>query len=365
MRIEPSRPRRPFWWRIHNAAVGAVQRRSMTSTLPRALLLSCLTVVAGCHPRNVRAPYLEAPPTPTALLRGFNPPISALQVPRAKIRQRAGSATLMFSAQRPDRFVGTVQIAGNELVSIALRPDRYELRQPSGPSRSRGFYEGTPSPCAIQALLGVPMEPSALISMLLGDAPVIVASEESMGASVQRWERAYPGHELLILEDERLRQELRFRWISGAWQFAGTAVHRRQGDRWVRVFEISHRDFESFGQWQLATRVDITSVDANGDSQTVKIHLLDVVVDPSALTPDRARATDRDGGGTPPPIDTWDDDWADDDTDEPATPSPNPDDRAPATPLGTESAEIPAIFFLSAGGLQPRGDLCRTPDPTR
>ena len=155
---------------------------------------------AACHPRNVRAPYQDAPPSPTMLLRGHQTPLEAIQVPKAKVRQRAGSATLMFSAQRPDRFVGTVQIAGNELVSVALRPDRYELRQPAGRPSLRGFYDGPPSACAIAALIGLPMEPRVLVSMLLGDAPLIVSPAPSMKELTQRWERAHPGHEVLVLE---------------------------------------------------------------------------------------------------------------------------------------------------------------------
>lgn len=343
--------------RRQHLKIGGIRTRSLI------LLVASVVGSAGCHPRNVRAPYQDAPPDPTMLLRGDQPPLEAIQVPRAKVRQRAGSATLMFSAQRPDRFVGTVQIAGNELVSVALRPDRYELRQPAGRPSLRGFYDGPPSPCAIAALIGLPMEPKVLVSMLLGDAPVIVSPAPSMDGHAQRWERAYPGHEVLVLEEGDLRQELRFRWIAKAWHFAGTSVHRRGNDRWDPVFSIAHRDFESFGDRHLATRMDITSNDHAGEPQTVKIHLLDVTVNPTSLlrgSPSNA-STDP-GAATAAPVDRWDDDWgAEDDAadGEPEEDAAVDDEGAPRSPdTSEERASVPAIFFLSPAGLRARGDLC-------
>jgi len=331
--------------------------------LRRVTLLALFAgLISGCHPKNVRAPYDGAPPNPSALLRAEGSSITAIQVPRAKVRQRAGSATLMFSAQRPDRFVGTVQLAGNELVSVALRPDRYELRQISGRPSARGFYEGEPSPCAIAALLGVAMEPQALVSMLLGDAPVLVSASRSPGGDVQRWERAYPGHELLVLEDDNMRQELRFRWIAGAWRFAGTSVQRREGDRWERVFQIAHRDFEAFGDRQLATHIDVTSTDSNGEQQTVKIHLLDVIVDPASLV---AGSTGTDANNNAheqaAPIDRWDEDWGEEDQDRPqesGEDDPTADEAAATASESETGASVPKIFFLSPAGLRSRGDLC-------
>lgn len=328
----------------------------------RALILLMASVVAnaGCHPRNVRAPYQDAPPNPTMLLRSDQPPIEAIQVPKAKVRQRAGSATLMFSAQRPDRFVGTVQIAGNELVSVALRPDRYELRQPAGRPSLRGFYDGPPSPCAIAALLGLPMEPKVLVSMLLGDAPVIVSPAQSIEGHAQRWERAYPGHEVLVLEEDDLRQELRFRWISKAWHFAGTSVYRRDNDRWAPVFSIAHRDFESFGERHLATRMDITSNDHTGESQTVKIHLLDVNVNPASLRRESSLNASTDPSA--PPVDRWDDDWGDEDVaandGSDADTAVEDTDAHRSSDAVDERPSVPAMFFLSPAGLRARGDLC-------
>jgi hypothetical protein len=266
----------------------------------------------------------------------------------------------MFSAQRPDRFVGTVQIAGNELVSVALRPDRYELRQTSGRGNSQGFYAGAPSPCAIAALIGVSMEPTALVSMLLGDAPVIVMPSQGEPDPVQRWERSYPGHELLILEGDTLRQELRFRWIAGAWHFAGTSVQQREDDRWRRVFRTSHRDFESFGGRQLATRIDITSDNGEGGPQTLKIHLLDVVLDPDSLVQRSATADpEATAQDQPVPFDRWDEDWHEQDEDEGGSDEPPTSQASTSDDTPEVDAEIPEIFFLSPAGLRSRGDLCR------
>ena len=92
----------------------------------------------------------------------------------------------MFAAMSPARFRGTVQIAGNELFSLAVREDAYELRVTSGKAGQVGFYEGPPSACAISALLGVPLLPEELVTVLLGGVPLAV-DEQTAARVDQRW----------------------------------------------------------------------------------------------------------------------------------------------------------------------------------
>ena len=313
-----------------------------------ACLLATVATIGGCHPRAVRAPYQDAP-APQELMAATERAFHAIQVARARVRQKGGSATLMFAAQHPDRFRGTLQIAGNELFSLALRPDGYDLRMTSGKAGDTGFYEGPPSACAISAMIGVALSPASLVTMLLGGMPLADPSLLEADETSQRWSRAHPGHEVLTLQTAQVRQDFRFRWIDDAWRVAGTRVRVRDGEAWRTELDVEHLEFaEVDGAW-VAMRTVLQTTDANGESREVKLHLKTVRVDPPSLMP----ASGESDAERPSEPDTWDDDW-DDDHD-----TPDLADTTPGANPSTDAAQIPTIFFLRADGLQRRGDLCR------
>jgi hypothetical protein len=121
---------------------------------------------AGC--RGTEPPYPPGKaPEIADLMAAAAPSLRAIQVPRAKVRQGGGpAANLMLVAQAPARFSGTIQIAGNELVTLAVNEDEYGLRWVGGRdgagSLTPGFYSGPPSRCAVETLLGVDLEPEGL-----------------------------------------------------------------------------------------------------------------------------------------------------------------------------------------------------------
>ena len=318
------------------------------------LLALGLLVATGC--RTVPAPYsADAPPSHDALMGTTTPRLEALQVPRAKIRQGGLSANLLYVVQSPERFAGTIQVAGNELVSLAVNERRYGLRKIADAGAPPGYYEGPPSACAVEALVGVPLEPTELVALLLGGSPVLAGTS----VTEQRWDKRAPGREVLRLEGPDRAQELRFAWVSGGWVFAGTTVWRGPAEDRDWAFTIAHESFHRVQGHVLPDKTILRTPPPPGarrkKSVELTIRYLEQVPDPPSLIHEDPR-----NGETPPP-DVWEDDWDDDEGWEDGETGAPPPDEPPAAPPSTPAKvlEIPRPFRVNGAGLPARGDLCR------
>ncbi|RMG94405.1 MAG: hypothetical protein D6705_16335 [Deltaproteobacteria bacterium] len=136
----------------------------------RFVALCGAACVAACRPRDgtdyPRTLVLEDEMVPDVLA----PKTDAVQVPRAKIRLGVHRGRLAFLAQRPNRFRGTVTVAGQEVLSLALSELGYQLVDKLG--EPAGYYEGRDGGCAIARLAGARLRPEAFVSMVCGGAPV-------------------------------------------------------------------------------------------------------------------------------------------------------------------------------------------------
>lgn len=311
----------------------------------------CLAL-AGC--RGVEPPYPpDQPPHVADLLAAAAPSLTSIQVPRAKIRQGGGpAANLMLVAQSPARFAGTLQVAGNELVSLAVNEESYGLRWVGGRegagARAPGFYSGPPSRCAVESLLGVELEPETLVDVLLGGAPLIDPPHVFVDRS---WDRKR-GRELLRIQNDQYQQELEFVWLGNRWQFAGATLWSLAADgstswRWT----IRHEDLHVVdGAW-LPTKTQITQPKPSGRGElTLNVSFQKQIANPP-LGGSLPSEPPREGEDGPPPNagDGWDDDWDDEDGsgEDETEPEPEP-----------EKAPIPPQFIGNPTGLTPRGDPC-------
>lgn len=346
--------------------------RRFRSILPTSALALAVSLGAtSCKGLPVRKPYDDgAAPPPELLMQARAAPLSALRVGRAKIRERSLSATLMYVVQGPERFAGTIQIAGNELVSLAVNERNYHLRLKSDRAGRPGYHEGPPSSCAVEKLVGVALEPTDLVSLLLGGAPLAVTPDDAR-VTEQRWNRRWPGREELELRWAGGRQRLRFAWVDGAWRFAGTRVWRMDGDREVWLWSIEHESFHTV-DGEVLPEVTIIQTPAPGadpgrrpsrrrrDVTALTIRYMDQQPDPADLLAQGGDGGDGDGGGW---VDTWDDDWSDDEWEDGSSEADAESgaQAAPPTapPAGPSAPKIPPMFVLDDAGLPARGDLCR------
>jgi hypothetical protein len=327
----------------------------------------CMLLFAGC--RGTEPPYPPGkPPEVADLMAATAPSLRAIQVPRAKVRQGGGpAANLMLVAQAPARFSGTIQIAGNELVTLAVNEDDYGLRWVGGRdgagSLTPGYYSGPPSRCAVQTLLGVDLEPEAFVDLVLGGAPLIDEPHEILERG---WDRK-AARERLRIGNAYEQQELAFAWIDGHWQFAGSTLWVLDGGKPRWLWTISHEELHEVDGELLPRQTQIRQPKPNGKGELVlNISFQKQVANPAlggALSSDPPRELDE--GETaedaPPPNagDGWDDDWGDEEGEgegegeaagEPAEPD-EPDPIA-APPV------IPPQFKGNPTGLTARGDLC-------
>jgi hypothetical protein len=319
----------------------------------------------GC--RGVEPPYAPGnPPEVADLMAATAPSLHAIQVPRAKVRQGAGpAASLMLVAQAPARFSGTIQIAGNELVTLAVNEEAYGLRWVGGrdgaDALEPGFYSGPPSRCAVQTLLGVDVEPEAFVDMVLGGAPLIDEPHEILDRS---WDRK-AGRERLRIGNADYQQELAFAWIDGHWQFAGATLWILEGGKPRWLWTISHDELHEVGGELLPKQTQIRQPKPSGKGEIVlNVSFQKQIANPalggelsSDPPPDDEEAGDE-GEEAPPPNagDDWDDDWGDEEGSEGETregETPEPDEPEPAAP-----PVIPPQFLGNPTGLTPRGDLC-------
>ncbi|MEX1369075.1 MAG: hypothetical protein AB1Z98_38465 [Nannocystaceae bacterium] len=355
------------------------------------VLVLGLVALAGCRHR-IPAPYARGQgPAADQLLLRTEAQLPALQVSKAKIvANRYQRANLAMLAEAPARFRGTVEVAGNELVTLAFHEQGYALRYKMD-AFAPGFYEGPPSPCAVEALLGVSFDSKALVDLVLGGAPVIAAPFEVLE---QKWERR-GGYERLTIANDALVQELRFGWVAGQWRVVGGQLwERTAGKPGRRLWTMEHIELVPAGAAYLPTKTKLSTPGKRRD-QTVVINYKERDPDPAFA---KRRTTDDGGDDGGDDGDPWEDDggwedgadddggWedgADDDggwenggapadgeaadgggeTGEPSEPEPEPEPKKKTPPPKPHAkpAEpaIPPEFRLEPTGLTKRGDLCR------
>lgn len=328
--------------------------------------------LTGC--RGVEAPYPPGkPPAVEDLMAATAPTLTSIQVPRAKVRQGGGpAANLMIVAEAPERFASTIQISGNELVTLAVNEDEYGLRWLGGReddvnSLQPGYYSGPPSRCAVETLLGVDLEPEAFVELVLGGAPLIDGPHEFLD---RKWDRK-AGRERLMIANNRHQQELAFAWINGQWQFAGATLWSRSGGQSTWMWTISHEELHEVGGEILPAKTQIRRPKPNGKGELViNISYQKQIPNPSfggELSADPPVDV-VDGEEEPPPNagDTWEEDWDDEEgwedaegdaTEQP--PSDAPESARKPEPVEEEPPPaIPPQFRGNPTGLTARGDLC-------
>ncbi|HWB78770.1 MAG TPA: hypothetical protein VG755_27600 [Nannocystaceae bacterium] len=329
---------------------------------------------AACRPKPVDAPYAKGEaPTADELLARAAPQLPAIQVPQAKvIANRALRGNLAFLAQAPSRFRGTVGIAGNELVTLAFSEDGYALRYKLD-AFPTGFYHGPPASCAVEALIGVAIDESDLVALVLGGAPVIEGPHTILQ---QRWD-GVARHESLELANATHVQALYFRPIEGEWRFVGGQLWQRDanGGKGKRLWQLEHEGLAKTGDYVLPERTKITAPGKRRDNLVV-IQYRDRELDPAFAKQSGGEGGASDGGKTDggddgTPTDEGGSEWGGDDgwegepgenaeADPPAKP-PEPEAppaNADAQP-SVDAQPVPKVFHVDATGLSDRGDLCR------
>lgn len=308
--------------------------------------------------------------------------MDALTVPDATIvLNRLARADLAMLAQTPSRFRASVSKSGNELVSLAFSENGYSLRYKLD-ELPNGYYEGPPSECAVEAMLGVPFTYDGLVALVLGGAPILQEPYEILD---QGW-NSKGGYEALLLANQHFEQELRFARLGDRWYFAGSEMWQRaEAQRGTRLWLLSHEDQRAVGSSILPSR---TIVRAPGRRQdiVIVIHYETYDLDPPWARPTEAPnelptvspdSSEHEQTQEPQPnaSPAEDDPWGAED-DEPwettgPTPAPQasknlPSNDLPAVrmessvaPTEPSGTSIPDVFELDSAGLTPRGDLCR------
>ena len=380
-----------------------------------------LALSACAHSKTTRPPYARGKaPSPEALLAAGAPSFANLKVPKAKIREgRSPAARLLLIAEAPERLLGTIEVAGNPLVSLSMHEEGYALRNlRDAPGLRAGFYSGPPSRCAVRSLLGVDMDPEALVRMLLGGAPLLDSPYEVVS---QDWTG---GREQLVLRNGRYEERVEFAWLDGRWWFSGASMYALDGgeSRWLWTFR--HGELRRAGDGVLPGTTEITRP-VPGKRKPMRLSitwLQQIAASKDATTP--VGDGDGDGGGDEDPgwsDEGWEDEgWEDegedagadggdgdgdgdsgpdgnDDADAAATdadaaaapatdttgttdttdttgttgttgttdatpepaPAPNPAPAKTAAAPAPEKPSLPAAYRLEPAGLPNRGDLCR------
>jgi hypothetical protein len=330
------------------------------------LTLVAVVSLSGCR---VGPPYPPGqPPEVAELMAATAPALSSVQVPRAKVRRGGGpAANLMIVAQAPARFAGTIQVSGNEIVTLAVNENEYGLRWlggREGDSLAPGYYSGPPSRCAVETLLGVDLEPDAFVEMVLGGAPLIDEPHRVIG---REWDRK-EARERLTIANDQYQQELAFAWMNGRWQFAGATLWATSGGLPSWLWTISHEELHEVGGEILPAKTQIRRPKPTGKGELViNVTFQKQIPNPNLggeLSADPPR--DVVDGETPANAgDTWEDDWEDEEGWEEADGSEASDDEAPSSEPAREPepsvdapAELPPQFRGNPTGLTARGDLC-------
>lgn len=250
----------------------------------------------------VPAPYARGQaPSSATLLEHTGAQLHALQVSKAKVvANRTQRGNLAFIAEAPGRFRGTVDVAGNELVTLAFHEQGYALRYKLD-AFPQGFYAGPPSACAVEALLGVAFDTEGLVDLVLGGAPVIEGPHEVIE---QKWDRRH-GYEKLVIANATLVQELRFGWVGNDWRVVGGQLWERSttGERGRRLWTVEHIELEPAGKAWLPSKTKVSTPSKRRDDT--------VVISYRERDPDPAFAK-RGGGGATDGGDTGEEPWGDD-----------------------------------------------------
>ncbi|MBC8071060.1 MAG: hypothetical protein IAG13_22235 [Deltaproteobacteria bacterium] len=365
---------------------GFVLRLRVLSRARAALIATALGVFglgmsgSGCRPHAVDAPYAKGEaPTPELLLAATAPQLPAIQVSQAKvIANRALRGNLAFLAQSPARFRGTVGVAGNELATLSFTEQGYALRYKLD-AYPTGFYHGPPSSCAVEALLGVAIDETDLVALVLGGGPVIEGPHEVLE---QQWDRA-AGHERLTIANARFVQQLDFRPIDGQWRFVGGSLWQRnaEGGKGDKQWSLSHDGLARHGEVVLPERTQIVAPGKRKDNLVTIVYKAREL-DPAFAKTEQSSGADEGGNADGPSSDDgaegagdwggndgWEDEQPTEQTPpEPASPSAMPKTglAAPASPTtasprgaNAPTTGIPKVFELAPTGLSDRGDLCR------
>ncbi len=294
----------------------------------------------------------------STLLAAMDARYEKLRVPKAKIREgRSPAARLLLLAESPERMRGTIQVAGNPLVELALNEQGYALRNLRGqPGLAEGFFHGPPSRCSVRSLLGVDLEATQLVNMLLGGGPLIGGDRKIIA---QEWKK---GRERLTVQNENFVQKLEFAWVAGQWWFAGSTLYLRQGDENQWLWTIRHEEIETRRSGEVLPVKTQIKRPVPGDTIELNIKYSEQVVETISASAgdeggDESEADEGGDDGEP----GWDDEggWDDDDGD--WEEEGEVQEAAPAAESGPQkevAAPIPPAYLLDAGGLVDRGDLC-------
>lgn len=346
------------------------------------LLVLVMLLLGGC--KHFKPPYPRGQEPPAeSLLQVTKPKIDAIVVSDARIvANRFARADLAMLAQAPARFRGTVNKGGNELVTLAFNEEGYGLRYKLD-AIPTGFYEGPPSPCAVQFLTGTEMSYEALVAAVLGGGPVLEAPFDIIE---QRWNDD-EGHEEVTIANPRFIEELRFVWRAGAWQFRGATLWERaaSGGKGRRLWKLEHEDYGNVGGVVLPGKTKIEAASANGNDRIVITYKSRDLNPAWARAPVNGDAADQgdDGATTETPWAGDDGGWEGEDAgwegddggwetegeepspapeppeNEPPQGEPRPPSEKPQAPTPPKRARIPEVFFVQPDGLPRRGDVCR------
>ncbi len=357
----------------------------------RTFVLAGLTVLAAC---GHKPPYgVGQQPEAEVLLQRTEPQVPALAVADAQITlDRVARADVQMLAQVDSRFRASVTKAGNELITLAFSEESYAMRYKLD-EIPPGFYSGPADPCAVEAMLGVPLSYAGLVALVLGGAPLV----EGAIVTKQKWDRKL-GYEVLTLGGGGFTQELWFAWVDGTWVFSGGKMWRgetkaREGWMWT----LEHDRHEVVAGVVLPGRTRIRAPGKKRDHLIVLAYKERVANPPwskASAEPGGDEGGGDEGGGEEGGWENVEDGgwenveeggWENDEPEEPASQKEEPeqeeepepdDDVSPAPPSGALAAvlqaaqpsspapalapsAVPSVFKITANGLAERGDLCR------
>jgi len=339
------------------------------------VLVATLAGAAACR-QKTPAPYAEgAGPTPAALLSLAAPQTHAMVVPDAKVvLNRVARGNLAFLAQTPERFRGSVQVSGNELVTLAVHEDGYALRYKLD-AMPVGFYHGPRAECAIRAVLGIDMSQDDLVAAVLGGAPVIAGPHQVIS---QGWDDEAAVEKLVVANGTHV-EELRFALQKGSWRFVGARlwIRNAEGGKGQKLWSLDHEGLHAVGKATLPDKTTIKSPGKRKDNLVV-ISYRARDLDPAFAKGSAEAGADEAGAEAGPDDGAWEGDgaegWEGDDEDgwegdesptpadasaaKPETPS-EPPPGAAAKPEAPRKPALPPVFVIDGRGLTDRGDLCR------
>jgi hypothetical protein len=296
------------------------------------------------------------------------------------VLNRVARGNLAFLAQQPERFRGSVQVSGNELVTLSVHEEGYALRYKLD-AMPAGFYHGPRAQCAIRSVLGIDMSQEDLVAAVLGGAPVIAGPHDIVS---QGWDHEAAVEKLVIANGAHV-EELRFALKKGSWRFVGARLWMRnaEGGKGQKLWSLDHEGLHAVGDATLPEKTTIRSPGKRKDNLVV-ISYRDRDLDPAFAKGSDEGAAEDAGAEVGPDDGAWEGDgaegwegdeedgWEGDETPPPAaagkpdgdatTSEPKPDAVAPAEavkPAAPSQRALPPVFVLDGRGLTDRGDLCR------